>query len=159
MPPQRILIAAVSDNNVIGYQNRLPWERIPGDMKHFKETTMGHPVIMGRRTLESIKRPLEGRENIVLTRNGEFINPGIITCHSLEEAFDLTSDYEKVFIIGGARVYKEALEKDLVDQMELTWVHRVVPGDSYFPEINWDGWLGFKYKGLKDLSFITYKKR
>lgn len=132
------IIAAVAKNGAIGKNNRLLY-RLPDDMKFFKETTTGHPVITGRRNYESIPeafRPLPNRQNIVMTRNTEFSAPGAEVVSSLEEAIQKAREYEKseIFIIGGGKVYREAMEKDLVDRMYLTLVDAEPEADTFFPE-------------------------
>src|SRR3990167_8007223 len=102
------LIAAISKNNVIGKKNKLPWH-LPADLQHFKKMTMGKPIIMGRKTFESIGRPLPQRDNIVVTRQTNFKATGCIVAHSLDEALARLKEREEVFIIGGAELYKEGL--------------------------------------------------
>ena len=105
-----ILIAAMASNRVIGRENTIPWN-IPGEQTRFKDTTMGHSLIMGRKTWESIGKPLPGRRNIVVTRNSDFQAPGAEIVHSLKEGLALTEGTEKVFIIGGAQLYHLSLER------------------------------------------------
>lgn len=127
------IIVAFANNRVIGLNNQLPWN-LPSDLKHFKEITMGKPVIMGRKTYESIGRPLPGRKNIVLTRIKHFDIAGCTVVHSLEEALIVAEDGEEVFVIGGETVYREALP--LADKMVITHIHADFEGDAFFPE--WD---------------------
>ena len=127
------LIAAVARNRVIGYNGQIPWN-IPGDLHHFKELTMGHTVIMGRRTFASIGRPLPGRENIIVTATLYEI-PGCIIVRSLAEALELASR-EIIFIIGGEQLYNEALP--LAEYLDLTFVDAEPEGDTFFPEVNWN---------------------
>ena len=130
---EKCLIVAVADDGAIGKGGSIPWH-IPADMKFFREKTLSHPVIMGRKTFESIGRPLPGRKNIVLSHNG-LEAEGVTVCSSLEAAFKLCTDCEKVFIIGGAGLYREALP--LADRLYITEVHTVIPdADSFFPKIN-----------------------
>jgi dihydrofolate reductase len=130
-------IAAMSENRVIGMNNQLPWH-IPEDLKHFKETTVGKPVIMGRLTYESVGVPLPKRENIVITRNPDYAVVGCKIVHSVKEALDYCKDKypedQEVFIIGGAQIYKESLP--LLNRIYLTIIHKQVQGDAFFPEVN-----------------------
>lgn len=132
---EKCLIVAIADDGAIGIRGSLPWH-ISEDLKYFKRTTLGCPVIMGRGTWESIGRPLPGRKNIVLTSRDI---PGVCCARSLEEAFREAEPAPKAFIIGGAAVYRTAVEE--VDIMYITHVHTKVPGaDAFFPEINSDIW-------------------
>ncbi len=136
------LVAAVSDNDVIGNDGKLPWS-LPDDLKHFHDLTVGHPVIMGRKTYESIpekRRPLPDRLNIVLTRQAMDI-PDCTVVHSLAEALSFlqsTIQSSEVFVIGGAEVYREAIP--LAQRMYLTRIHALVDGDAFFPDVDWDEW-------------------
>jgi len=126
------IIAAIGEETrALGKNNQLLW-RISPDLKRFKALTLGHPVIMGRKTFESIGRPLLGRLNIVITRNEEFKAPGVILVHSLGEALEKAQKSEKIFIIGGGELYKEALP--LADKLYLTLVKSGADGDVFFPE-------------------------
>ena len=129
------LIVAVAHNRVIGVGDRIPW-RLPEDMKHFKQTTTGHPIIMGRKTWESFpKRPLPDRTNIVITRNSAFTAEGATLVPSLDEAIETAQQSpgnEETFVIGGAQVYAQALP--LVDRMYMTEVDSAFDGDVLFPE-------------------------
>ena len=137
------LIVALSENHVIGRNNKLPWY-LPNDLKYFKQVTMGLPIVMGRKTFESIGKPLPGRTNIVVTRNGDWSAEGVRVAHSLEEAFSLAESIaeidgrEELMIIGGDQIYQSALP--LVDRMYLTEVHAHVEGDAYFPTFERDAW-------------------
>ncbi|WP_459188933.1 dihydrofolate reductase [Parabacteroides sp. APC149_11_2_Y6] len=133
------IVAAISDNNAIGKNVQLLW-RMPADMKRFKELTTGHAVIMGRKTFESLpKGALPNRKNIVLTTLPEagFVN--CFACESMHDALDICEKEEKIFIIGGALVYRQGLS--LADTMYLTRVHHEFKdADSFFPVVNWDLW-------------------
>jgi len=134
------IIAAVANNRAIGKDNKLLWH-LPDDLRFFKETTLGHPVITGRRNYESIPekyRPLKGRENIVLTSNSNYEAPGARLANSLEEAIEIARglDEEEIFVMGGGKVYYEAIKKDLVDRMYLTLVRADFDADTFFP--NWE---------------------
>lgn len=130
------IIVAIAENGVIGDKNALLWN-IKEDMRRFRTTTTGHPVIMGRKTFESIGRPLPKRTNVVVTR-GDATFEGCEIAHSLEEAIAMFPDEEEVFIIGGAQIYAQALP--LADKLYLTIVHRNYEGDTSFPEINYSEW-------------------
>lgn len=133
------IIVAADENGVIGRDNRLPW-RLPADLRHFRELTLGKPVLMGRRTYESIGKPLAGRHNIVLTRQAEVAIDGCTVVHSLDEAVDAAGDARELMIIGGAEIYRESL--GLVNRIYLTRVHTVVEaGDTWFPDIDYDEWI------------------
>jgi dihydrofolate reductase len=127
------LIAAVSENGVIGKDNKMPWH-LPADLRFFKKTTIGCPIIMGRKNYESIGKVLPGRKNIVLTKNASFAAEGVLIAHSLEEAFTAAqkSGAEKCFVIGGAEIYKQALP--LCQKLYITRVHGVFEGNTYMPE-------------------------
>lgn len=156
------LIVAAADNNVIGKDNKMPWH-IPEDFKHFKALTMGKPCIMGRKTFESIVaqlgRPLPGRQNIVVSRS-EHIYDGAIACASLPLAFEAAkaTNPEEIFIIGGAQIYQEALEQDLVDKIYLTRVHQSPEGDALFPHLG-DEWTEKTREDHAGFSFITLIKK
>lgn len=124
-------IYAISENDVIGKDNDIPW-RLSSDLKQFKKITMGHSIIMGRKTYESIGKALPGRKNIVLTRQPDFHAPGCIVVHDLHEALEITNGEKEVFLIGGATLYQEAFEKKLVAKIYLTIVHAEIDGDVYF---------------------------
>lgn len=134
------LVVAMSENRVIGVDNHLPWH-IPEDLKRFKKITSGHPIIMGRKTYESIGRPLPNRTNIIISRNKDFRAEGTITCHSLEEAIKWASQAsgnDEIFIIGGGEIFKQALP--IADRIYLTTVHWPYEGDAFFPEIKMDSY-------------------
>ena len=130
------IIVAIAENGVIGDKNALLWN-IKEDMRRFRTTTTGHPVIMGRKTFESIGRPLPKRTNVVITR-GDTTFEGCEVAHSLEEAIAMFPAEEEIFIIGGAQIYAQALP--LADRLYLTIVHRNYEGDTSFPEINYSEW-------------------
>jgi dihydrofolate reductase len=124
------LIAAVARNGAIGKDNALLW-RLPEDLQFFKRTTLGCPVIMGRKTYDSIGRPLPGRRNIVVSRNPAWSAAGVETAHSLDAALALVADAHKVFVIGGAQLYEQALP--LANELVLTEVDADYDGDTFFP--------------------------
>lgn len=138
------LIVAVAENNVIGRDNTLIWH-LPKDMQFFKQTTLNHHIITGRKNYISIPekyRPLANRTNIVLTRQNNFTEENCVVLNSLEAALDFAkkNNETEVFIIGGGQIYKEAIEKGLVDKMYITHVHHAFEGDTFFPEVNIEKW-------------------
>jgi len=156
------LIAAMAENRVIGKDNQLIWH-FPNDLKHFKTLTSGHHVIMGRKTFESVGRPLPNRTNIIITRQADYSAEGCLIAHSLEEAISMVENDEQPFIVGGAEIYKQAL--DFADCIELTIIHGEYEGDSYFPEFDLNIWKlarGEKKeadaKHIHPYEFLTYKK-
>jgi len=137
------IVAAVADNYAIGKGNKLPWH-LPADLKHFRELTTGHAVVMGKRTFESLPNgPLPNRRNVVLTSvMSEGVNEGYFEADSLEDAFYLCEKEEKVFIVGGAAVYRQSLE--IADSLYITWVHHEFSADIYFPEVDFSKWEEYK---------------
>ncbi len=133
----------MAQNRVIGRSGKLPW-RLSADLKRFKTLTMGHHLIMGRKTLESIGRPLPGRTTIVLTRRAAplALDPSgtlpLAAARSLDEALTLARNDDEAFVIGGAEIYALALPR--VDRLYVTWVDAAVEGDTFFPEFDWDQW-------------------
>ncbi|MFN3950888.1 MAG: dihydrofolate reductase [Thermaurantimonas sp.] len=128
-----VLIAAMARNRTIGRNNQLIWH-IPSDLKHFKKLTTGHVIVMGRKTFQSIGRPLPNRTNAVLTRSPHFRPDGVCIFHSLSEALESFKDRDLIYIAGGADIYRQALP--LAHQMEITLIDRDYEGDATFPE--WD---------------------
>lgn len=126
------IIAAMAENRVIGRNNRMPWD-LPSDRKRFHAITRGHPVILGRKTLESIGRPLSGRMNIVITRNSGYTAAGCIVVHDLASAYASCAGADEAFICGGEEVFRETIAH--VDRIYLTVIHQTVEGDAVFPEI------------------------
>lgn len=135
--PKVYLVAAVAANGVIGREGRLPWH-LPEDLQHFKRLTLGHPVIMGRRTWESLGKPLPARDNIVVTRRPGFAAPGAAVASSLEAALALCAAEPVAFIIGGRDLFAESLP--LAAGLILTEIHRDFPGDVRFPEYDRARW-------------------
>ncbi len=131
------LIAAVASNRVIGTGGQLPWH-LPEDLKHFKALTLGHPVIMGRRTWESLGKPLPGRENIVVTRRTDYEAPGASVACSLDAALALCAGQAMAFVIGGGELYRAALP--CADSLVLTEIERDFEGDARFPEFDRSVW-------------------
>jgi dihydrofolate reductase len=130
------LIWAMDRNRTIGKDNRLPW-RLPDELAYFKKVTMGHPIIMGRRTYESIGRPLPGRTNVVLSRDENYQVDGCTIAHSVQEIMD---KYEgsPYFVIGGAQIYRQFLP--YAERLYVTFIDHDFKGDEWFPEINWPQW-------------------
>ena len=135
--PRICLIAAIAANRVIGRNNALPW-RLPADLKRFKALTMGHPVVMGRKTYASIGRPLPGRRNLVITRNRGYGAPGCEIVHSLDAAIAACRGAQEIFIIGGAELYRESLP--LAHSLEFTEIHAEFEGDATFPQFPLEQW-------------------
>lgn len=136
-PPQLVILAAVAANRVIGANNALPW-RLPEDLRRFKAITFGHPVIMGRKTWQSLGRALPGRHNIVITRQTDFAAPGATVVPSLEMALAACTGQEVACVIGGAEIY--ALALPLADRLELTEIHAHIEGDAWFPPLDPAAW-------------------
>jgi dihydrofolate reductase len=134
----RSVVVAMARNRVIGRDNALPW-KLPEEMAHFKRVTMGHPVIMGRRTWESIGKPLPGRHNIVVTRNAGYAAPGCTVVGSLEDAWKAAGDAAEACVIGGTSLFEEALA--VADTLHLTEVEADVEGDTWFPEFDRSDWV------------------
>ncbi len=164
-----VLIAAFAQNRVVGINNKLPWH-LPEDLKYFKRTTTGKAIIMGRKTYDSIGRPLPNRTNIVITRNSDFKAEGVKVVSSLEAAIELAKEVnyingiEEVMIIGGASIYETALP--IADRLYLTHVHADVKGDAYFPEVNFAQWQEVARDDHQasdnnpyDYSFVVYDKK
>lgn len=158
------IIAAIGNNNELGKGNDLIWY-LPADLKRFKKRTTGHPIVMGRNTFESIGKPLPNRRTIIITRNTSYQKEGCEVVHSLEDAIELIASQEDAFIIGGAQIYKEAMEKNVVDQLDITKVHQDFDADVFFPAIDSMVWeevsrenFSPDEKNLFTYSFINYKK-
>ncbi len=134
---QTTIVVAISENNAIGKDNQLLWH-LPADLKHFKTITSGHTIIMGRKTYDSIGKPLPNRRNIVVTRQTDLKLEGIEVVNSLDEALALCKDENEVFVIGGAEIYRQALP--LVHKIELTRVHQEFEADVFFPELDNEIW-------------------
>ncbi|MCA1804849.1 MAG: type 3 dihydrofolate reductase [Xanthomonadaceae bacterium] len=130
-------VVAMARNGVIGKDNQLPW-RLPADLRHFKAVTMGKPIIMGRKTFDSIGRPLPGRTNIVVTRDSAYQAEGCLVAHSIEAALAAAGDVEEVMIIGGADFYRQLLPR--ADRIYLTLIDAEIEGDTRFPELDAARW-------------------
>ena len=132
------IVVAMGRNREIGKENQLLWH-LPKDLKHFKEITSNHPIIMGRKTYESIGKPLPNRTNIVISRKTDWFEEGILIVGSIKEAIKFAKKIdEKIFIIGGGNIYEQTI--DLVDQLEITWVDATLEADTYFPKIDEKNW-------------------
>jgi len=135
--PRVTLLLARARNGVIGARGGLPWH-LPEDLAFFKRTTMGHPIVMGRKTWESIGRPLPGRRSVVVTRDRGYAAAGADIVHSLDEAIARYADTDEIFVIGGAQLYAAALPR--ADRLLLTEIHAEFPGDTFLPAPSADEW-------------------
>ena len=156
------LIVALSENDVIGRDGDMPW-RLSSDLKRFKRLTMGHHIIMGRKTYESIGRPLPGRTSVVVSRTAHYDDPAILVARGLEEAFSLVEEDAAPMIIGGAEIYRQSLS--WASKMYVTRVHACFDGDTFFPKVNWQKWEltesqrhDADEKNQYDYSFQTYQR-
>ncbi len=160
------IIAAISKNNVLGKENKLLWH-LPKDFKFFKKTTFGHPIIMGRKTFESLPKALPGRTNIIITGDRDYKKEGAVITHSIEDAIKVAlTENKEVFICGGGQIYKEALEKNLVDKIYLTEIEQEFDGDAFFPTFDKSNWEISKKechakdeKHNFDFCFVEYVKK
>ncbi|MEJ2382094.1 MAG: type 3 dihydrofolate reductase [Gammaproteobacteria bacterium] len=157
------LIAAMDENRVIGIDNRLPW-KLPADLQYFRQVTMGKPILMGRKTYESIGRPLPGRVNIVLTSDPAFTADGCTVVHSVEEALGAAGGSEEVMVIGGASLYRHMLP--IAHRIYMTLVHARFEGDTQFPVIEPDEWREAERedhaadeRNVYRYSFVRYERR
>jgi len=157
------IIVAMAKNRTIGVNNTLPW-RCPEDLKHFKTLTMGHHMIMGRKTFDSIGKPLPGRTTVVITRNPELKIEGCIIAHSLQQALAACAGDEEIFIVGGADLYAQALP--IADRLYLTEIQQSVEGDAHFPVFDTQEWREVKRDSRHqdtpqplDYHFVTYHLR
>jgi dihydrofolate reductase len=155
------LVVAIGANGVIGVDGGLPW-RLPEDLAHFKKLTMGHPMVMGRTTFESIGRPLPGRTTIVLTRDPYWTAPGVEVAQTLEAALERAHQLDdEVFLVGGAQIYAQAIDAGLVDLMCVTRVAVSPEGDTRFPKIDWLQWheVGHvPHGGEPSFDIVTYQR-
>ena len=158
------LIAAIAKNNALGKDNDLIWH-LPADLKRFKKVTTGHPILMGRNTFESIGKPLPNRTSIIITRNNNYFIDGCLIANSIEQAIELVEGND-AFIIGGAQIYKEALEQNLVDRLDITVLHHEFEADAFFPKIDMNIWKEVAREEFKadeknkyDYSFVSYERK
>jgi dihydrofolate reductase len=162
--PEIALIAAVAENGVIGVDGEMPWH-LPADLRHFKETTMGHPVVMGRLTYESIAAdiggPLPGRTNIVLSRGSPDLPAEVVVVDSIQRAVDAAreaaGDTERVYVIGGATIYEQFLPR--ADRLVLTEIHDAYEGDTRFPSWDRSEWTERSREDHDGFSFVEYDRR
>ena len=159
------IIAAIATNNALGKDNDLIWH-LPADLKRFKKVTSGHHILMGRKTYESIGKPLPNRTTVIITRNKEYKAAGCMVVDSIEKAIEVAKAAAQVFIIGGAQIYQQAMNSNLVDRLDITEVHHAFDADVYFPEITSEDWIQVSKedfmaddKNKYDYSFVSYKKR
>ena len=157
------IIAAVAKNRALGKDNDLIWH-IPADLRRFKQLTLGHHIIMGRKTFESLEKPLPNRTNIIITRNPEYEAQGCIIVNSLKEALVAAKPDTNPYILGGADIYHQAM--DFADLMDLTLVHHDFEADAFFPEFSSDIWEEVGRQDFDkdeqnpyDYSFVQYKKK
>lgn len=157
------MIVATADDNVIGKDNDMPWH-LPADLAYFKKVTLGKPVIMGRKTYESIGRPLPGRRNIVISRDENYQKEGIDTVTSVEQALALVQDVEEIMVIGGGAIYKHCLPA--ATRLYITHIKASIDGDTRFPDYDDDSWQKVSSevrdsdeKNAYQLDFCVYEKR
>lgn len=158
------IIAAMSKNHVIGKNNKLPWY-LPADLRHFKKITTAKPIIMGRKTFESIgKKPLPERKNIIITRDENYQAEGCTVTNSLNDAIKAAGNTTEIMIVGGSQIYKQALE--VADRMYITIIDEKFEGDAFFPEWDEQAWqeisredFSADEKNRYDFSFVTFEKR
>ena len=152
------LIVAYARNRAIGLNGKMPW-RIPGELKRFKELTMGHAVIMGRKSYEEIGKPLPGRFNIVVSSNHSCEGEDLVTARSLDEALALAGD-RKIFIAGGGQIFAQMIDK--VDVLYITEIHAHIDGDAYFPEMDYSKYertLEKHVDGDLPYDYVTYTRK
>jgi dihydrofolate reductase len=159
------IIAAVANNHVIGADNRLLWH-LPADLKHFKSLTMGHTMIMGRKTFESIGKPLPGRRTIVVTRKEDYDAQGCGIAHSLEKAFKMLKKSEEAFVVGGADIYQQTINLHQAHKLIITRVFASFEGDAFFPDVDPNKWKLVERNDHKadeknpyDFTYLTYKRK
>jgi dihydrofolate reductase len=151
------LVAAYADNRVIGDRGGIPWH-LPEDFAHFKATTMGGVLVMGRATYESIGRPLPGRETIVVTRNRDWSADGVLVAHSLQGALDLAAEHPgETFVVGGTEVYERAMP--LATHQVLTEVHRSPSGDALYPEFDLAEWVETRREQREGFEWVWWERR
>ena len=158
------IIAAIANNNALGKDNKLIWH-LPADLKRFKKVTSGHCVIMGRKTFESLGKPLPNRTNIIITRNKNYKAEGCIVVNSLDQAIETAKKEDSnPFILGGAEIYKQAIT--IADKLDVTFVHHSFDADAFFPEIDFSIWKQESREDFKadeknnyNFSFVTYTKK
>ena len=165
------IIVAISKNNAIGKDNQLIWN-LPKDMKFFMDTTLNHPVIMGRKNFESIPekyRPLKNRTNIIITKNNTYKADGCLVVNTIEDSLTKAKEdksVEEIFVIGGGQIYRKFLEENLVDKMYITHIDETFEGDTFFPEIDFKNWSSNEIinhkkdaKNPHDFRVVIYNKK
>jgi len=157
------IIAAIANNNALGKDNQLIWH-LSADLKRFKKLTTGHHIIMGRKTFESIGKPLSNRTTIIITRNKNYKQEGCLVANSLEKAIKMVKNDNTPFIIGGAQIYKEAIK--IVDKLDITFVHHDFEADVFFPKIDLKIWKEISRESFKedeknkfDYSFVSFERK
>ena len=159
------IIVAITENNIIGRDNGMPWH-LPADLKYFRERTTGHHIVMGRKTFESIGggRPLPNRVSIIITKQKDYKAEGCLIAHSLEEAIEIAKDENELFIIGGKQIYEQSLA--LANKMYITRIHTSIDGDTSFPQYDENQWEMTSYtereadeKNVYPLSFLVFDKK
>ena len=159
------IIVALTENNVIGRDGDMPW-RLSADLRRYKRITMGHHMIMGRKTFDSIGRALPGRTSVVISRTAAYDDPLIRVARSWDEALQIAADDEEIFIVGGGQIFELSLSQSQVDRLYLTRVHCSIEGDTFFPDIQWDQWKlvdeerhQADEKNNYDYSFLTFDRK
>ncbi|MDD4904888.1 MAG: type 3 dihydrofolate reductase [Methylobacter tundripaludum] len=147
------LIVAMASNRAIGLNNQMPWH-LSADLKKFKKITMGAPILMGRKTYESIGRPLPGRTNIIISRNPSYSQPGCLVFNDIDKALASCGDSDEIFVIGGSDFYKSMLP--VADTLYLTQIHQDFPGDTFFPEIDADQWTEVEREDIDDDPDVSF---
>jgi dihydrofolate reductase len=164
MTPILSIIVAADEQGAIGLSGAMPWH-LPADLRYFKQTTLGHPVVMGRKTYEAIGRPLPGRRNVVISRQADYVAEGCEVCRSIEEALSLLPEADEVFIIGGAQIYRQAWQS--ADRLYLTRVHTTVPAfDASIPAVDRATWrlsrateCAADERNAYDVTFELYERQ
>ena len=162
MPASLSIITAMDQNRLIGRDNALPWH-LPADLAFFKKTTLGKPILMGRKTYESIGRPLPGRQNIIISRDPEYQVEGCDSATSIEQALSMIENNPEAMLIGGSSLYQQTI--DLADKLYITYIHSQFEGDAWFPEIPPQNWIESARENhfaddnnVYDYSFVTYSR-
>ena len=157
------IIAAIAENNALGKDNKLIWH-LPADLKRFKQVTLNHHIIMGRKTFESLGKPLPNRTTIIITRNKNYSVKDCIVVNSLEEAIEASKSDENPFILGGAEIYKQAIK--IADKLDITFVHHKFEADVFFPIIDTNIWKEISKEDFKadeknkyNYSFVTFERK
>ena len=159
------IIVAITENNIIGWNNEMPWH-LPADLKYFRQKTTGHYIVMGRKTFESIGggRPLPNRTSIIITSQQDYKAEGCLIAHSLDEAIAMAEGQDELFIIGGKQVYNQALS--IANKMYLTRIHTSIDGDTSFPNYDFSQWEMTSYKEQEAdeknayaMSFLVFEKK